>query len=437
MKVTNDKTENSQAYLTIEMEPEEMEKSLDGAYKRLVKNAKVPGFRKGKAPRDIFERYVGKASLLEDALNNLVPQAYEDAVKEQELEAIAQPEIEVTQTDPIIFKAVVPLKPSVSLGDYRSIRLKPEKVEVDDSNVDEIMEHLQHQYATWEPVERAVELDDMVIFDVESSAEGETYIDQKGAQFQAVAGQTFPAPGFSEQLTGMKKGEEKEFKLTLPEENIEDKFAGKEAVFKVKVNEIKREVLPELNDAFASEVDVQFKTVGELREKAMSDLKQRAEERVKADFEEKVVDTIVEDSQLEYPPILVHSEIHRIIDQRFQGRQEEVEQYLMSINKTEEDLHEELEPVAEKTVSRSLVLGKVVEEENITVDDSDVQKEIETVAESYGENKESMLKILETPQARETIEQRLITRKALELLTDIAKSPKRRKKKTEKEEDNE
>ena len=437
MKVTNDKTENSQAYLTIEMEPEEVEKSLDSAYKRLVKNARVPGFRKGKAPRDIFERYVGKASLLEDALNNLVPQAYEDAIKEQGLEAIAQPEIEVTQTDPIIFKAVVPLRPTVTLGDYRSIRLKPEKVEVNDSNVDEVIEHLQHQYATWEPVERAVEPDDMVIFDVESSVEDETYIDQKGAQYQAVAGQAFPAPGFPEQLVGVKKGKEKEFKLTLPEENMEEKFAGKEAVFKIKVNEIKQEVLPELNDAFASEVDSQCKTMDELRKKAFSDLKQRAEERVKADFEEKVVDAVVDVSELEYPPVLVHSEIHRIIDQRFQGREQEIEQYLASINKTEEDLHEELEPVAEKTVNRSLVLGKIVEEENITVDDSEVQKEIETVAESYGDNKESMLRILETPQARETIEQRLITRKALELLTDIAKSPKRRKKKTEKEENNE
>ncbi|MFC1900014.1 trigger factor [Chloroflexota bacterium] len=437
MKVTNDKTENSQAYLTIEMEPEEVEKSLDSAYKKLVKNARVPGFRKGKAPRDIFERYVGKESLLEEAINNLVPQAYEDALKEQELEAIAQPEIELSQTEPLIFTAVVPLKPSVTLGNYHSINIKPDKVEVNDSNVDEVIEQLRHQYATWEPAERAVELDDMVTFDVESSVEDETYISQKGAQYQVVSGQAFPAPGFPEQLVGIAKGEEKEIKLTLPEENMDEKYAGKEAVFKITVNEIKQEVLPELTDAFAAEVDAEFKTMKALRERAMSDLKQRAEERVKADFEEKVVDAVIDVSKLEYPPILVHSEIHRIIDQRFQGRQQEIEQYLMSINKTEEDLHEELEPVAEKTVSRSLVLGKVMEEEDIKVEDDEIQKEIETIAEGSGDNKESMLKILDTPQARETIEQRLITRKTLELLTDIAKSTKRKKKKTDKEEKDE
>ncbi len=434
MRVTNEKTENSQAYLTIEMEPEEVEKSLDSSYRRLVKSARVPGFRKGKAPRGILERYIGKESLLEDALNSLLPQAYEDAVKEQEIEAIAQPQIEVTQAEPLIFKAVVPLKPTVKLGDYHTIKLEPEKAEVTDSNVNEVLENLQHQYATWEPVEGAVDFGNMVVFDVESTVEDKTFINQKGAQYQVIAGQAFPAPGFPEQLVGMKNGEEKEFKLQLPEDSPETELAGKEASFKLKLSEIKQEILPELNNAFAAQVDPEFKTVKALRERALSDLKQRAEENVKLEFEERVLDALVEISELEFPPVLVEAEAHRLLNQRFQGGQEEMETYLQSINKTEEELHEELHPLASKRVGRSLALGRLIEEEKIAVETSEVDDEIENMAKNAGENKESLLKVFNNPQARETIEQRLVSRKAIEFLTGIAAGSKKTKK-TKKEEE--
>jgi len=440
MKVTRDKTEDSQAYLTIEMEPEEVEKSLDESYRRLVKTARIPGFRKGKAPRDIFERYIGRESLLEDTLNSLVPRAYEDAIKEQDLEAIAQPQIEVTKVEPVVFTAVVPLKPTVKLGDYHSIRMEPEKVEVNGSNVEEVLENLRHQYATWEPVERAVDFGDMIAFDVESSVGDKPYINQKGAQYQVIKDQAFPAPGFAEQLVGMSSGEEKEFTIQLSEDAVEEDIAGKEAFFKIKLNEIKQEILPELNDDFAAQVDPEFKTLDELRERALSDLTQRAEERVKQEFEEKLLDALVEISELEFPPVLVDAEIHRMMDQRFQGQQQQLEQYLQSINKTEEEVHEELHPLASTRVSRSLALGKIIEEEKIEVDSSEIDAEIQTIAENAGENKDSLLRIFETPQARETIEQRLVSRKAMQLLTDIAKDSKSQNKTetiVEKEETNE
>ncbi|HLB28359.1 MAG TPA: trigger factor family protein, partial [Dehalococcoidales bacterium] len=167
MKATKEKVENHQAYLTIEIEPAEMEKSLEGAYRRMVQKARIPGFRKGKAPRAIFERYVGKDSLFEDAIDHLVPDIYEQALKEQELEAIAQPKIEITQTEPVIMKAVVPLKPTIKLGDYKTIKVAREEVEVTEKNVDAVVEQLRHQHATWEPVERAVEHDDLIVMDIE------------------------------------------------------------------------------------------------------------------------------------------------------------------------------------------------------------------------------------------------------------------------------
>lgn len=424
MKVTNEKTENSQTFLTIEMEPAEVEESLEKAYYRLVQRTKIPGFRKGKAPRVILERYIGKESLVEDALNNLVPQAYEKAIKEQEIEAIAQPQIEIAQTDPVVFKAVVPLKPKVQLGDYQHIQVTPEPVAVTESDVSDVIEQLRHQHATWEPVERPVDFGDLVVLDIESNIEDKPFINQKGAQYQVLHDLPFPVSGFAEQLAGMKKDEEKEFKLQFPSDYPGSELAGKEPSFKVRVAEVKQEILPELSDEFAREVNPELTTLDSLRERASSDLKLRAEEKVRIDFEERVIDAVVELSAVEFPPILVEAEIDRMLNQRFQRGNQELEEYLSSINKTEKEFHEELHPLATKRVNRSLVLGKVVEEEKIEVSESDIDIEIENMTKSATEKKEALEKVLNSPQARESIKQILITRKTVGRLVEIAKDSK-------------
>ncbi len=424
MKVINEKIENSQAFLTIEMEPAEVEESLEGSYHRLVKKAKIPGFRQGKAPRVILERYIGRESLLEDALNSLVPQACEKAIKEQEIEAIAQPQIEVTQTEPLVFKAIVPLKPKVKLGDYQHIQVTPERVRVTKSNVSEVIEQLRHQHATWDPVERAVGFGDLVVFDIESSIEDKPFINQKGAQYQVLRDLSFPAPGFAEQLVGMNRDEEKEFKLQLPSDYPRSELVGKEPWFKVKVTEIKQEILPELNDEFATEINPDFKTLDLLRKEVSSELKLRAEEKARMDFEERVIDAVVGLTELEFPPILVEVEINRVLSQRFQRGNQELEEYLRNIKKTEEELREELRPLATKRTTRSLVLGKIVEEEKIEASASEIDTEIANIKKSATENKEELEKVLNTPQARESIEQTLITRKTIQQLVEIAKGSK-------------
>jgi len=420
VKVTKEKTENSQVFLSIEMEPAEIEESLEMSYNRLVKKTNIPGFRKGKAPRAILERYIGKESLFEEALNNLVPQACEKAIKEQEIEAIAQPQIEIAQTDPVVFKAIVPLKPKVKLGDYQHIQVTPERVKVTKSDVSEAIEQLRRQHATWEPVERPVDFGDLVVLDIESNIEDKPFINQKGAQYQVLHDLSFPATGFAEQLAGMKRDEEKEFKLQFPSDYARGELAGKEPWFKVKVSEIKQEILPELNDEFAREINPDFKTLDLLRKEVSSDLKLRAEEKARIDFEEHVIDAVVELTELEFPPILVEVEINRILNQRFQRGNQELEEYLGSINKTEEELREELRPLATKGVTRSLVLGKVAEEEKIEVSDSEINTEIENLTKSATENKDELEKVLNTPRARESIGQTLITRKTLQRLVEIA-----------------
>ena len=437
MKVTREKTENCQAFLTVEMEPDEIEESLEKSYYRLVKKTDIPGFRKGKTPRAILERYIGKEGLLEDALNSLLPEAYGKAVKEQKIEAFAQPHIEIAQTDPVIFKVAVPLTPTIKLGDYHHIQVTPEPVELTEDDVNAAIEQLRHQHATWEPVERPVDFGDLVVLDIESNIEDKPFINQKGAQYQVLRELPFPALGFAEQLEGMKRDEEKEFKLQLPSDYPRSELAGKEPSFKVRVTEIKQERLPELNDEFAKEISPDFKSLDLLREKVSTDLRFRAEEKARVDFEERVIEAVVNITELEFPPILVEMEIDRFINQqlrRWQMGGKGLEEYLSSINKTEEELRQELHPLATKRVAQSLTLGKIAEEEKLEISDSEISAEIENMTKSATENKDELNKFLNTPQAHKSIEQVLITRKTIQRLVEIAKGSDKNIKKTEKEE---
>ena len=423
MKVTNEKTENRQAFLTVEMEPAEVEKSLEEAYRRLVKRANIPGFRKGKAPRDVIERYLGRDSLLEDALNKLVPEACEQAIKEQEIEAIAHPQIEITQTEPLIFKATVPLTPQIELGDYHQVRLEPEPVSVDEEKVDQVLEQLRHQQAIWEPVERPLDFSDLVILDVESHIEDKPFISQKGVQYQVHRDSSAPAPGFAEQLLGMKKGEAKEFNIEYPPDYPRAELAGKEARFKVKIGEIKQEKLPDLNNELAREVDPKFKTLASLRKQVSADLQRNAERKARLDFEDRVIEAVTDTAQVEFPPILVELEIDQLIAQRLRSWQmdwDALGEYLNRINKTEEELREELRPLATKRVSRSLALGKIAATEKIRVTDAEIDTEIKNMLKGDIKDRDKLEKQLNTPQSRESIGQILFTRKTIRRLVAIA-----------------
>ena len=437
MKVTREKTEDCQAFLTIEMESVEIEESLDASYRRLAGRTRVPGFRKGKAPREVLERYLGKESVLDDALNHLLPQAYDKAIKEQEIDPIAHPHVELTQTDPVIFKAVVPLPPVVEFDDYHNIKVEPEKVEKTEDNVSAVIEELRHQHAVWEPVERPADFGDLVVLNVESTLEDKPFINQQGAQYQAFRDSPSPAPGFAEQLAGMKKGEDKEFKLKFPADYSRSELADKEASFKVGVVEIKQEKLPEVDDEFAKQVDPEFTTLDSLREQVSTNLRLHAEERARTEFEERTIDAVVDLAKVDFPPVLVETEIERLISdqtRRMQISGGGLEEYLKSVNKTEEQLREELQPLATKRITRGLVLGKVAEEEKIEVSDSEIDAEIENMVGRATENKEGIQKFLDTERSRESIKQMLMTRKTMDRLTEIARSVDTAKTKTRRKE---
>jgi trigger factor len=427
MKVTREKEEERQVFLRIELEKAEVDKALEQAYRRLVKQVKIPGFRQGKAPREVLERHVGKDGLLEDALNSLLPEVYEQALKEEKIEAIANPQIEVVQNEPVVFTAVVPLKPSVEIGDYKSIKLKPEKAEVTKEEVDKVIEQIRHQHGNWEPAERPVAFEDLVVMDVEARVEETPFINQQGAQYQVMPNQPLPTPEFADQLIGMKVGEEKEFKLTLPEGYSQPELSGKEASFKVKINEVKQQQLPKLDKDFAKLVSPDLKTMAALRQRLIKNLTIQAEQRAKEDYQEKVLDAVVDLSQVEFPPVLVDSELERLMEQQARWMQEsglDLEGYLSRIDKTEEELREELRPVAAKRVTRSLVLGRVAEAEKIEVTDDEINADLEKLVQG-AENKTDMKERVASPQIRDSMEQVLTTQKTVERLMEIAKGSKK------------
>jgi trigger factor len=426
LKVTKEKVENSQAFLTIEMEPADMEEGMQDAYRHLVQKTNVPGFRKGKAPRAMLERTVGKGRMLEEAIDHIVPKAYEKALKEQEIEPYAQPSVEITQPEPLIFKAVVPLKPTVELGDYKGIRMTPEVDEIKEENINSVIEELRHQNATWEPVDRPLDDNDMAIIDIFGQTDEKPFIRKLGAQYQVLKDAITPAPGFVEQVKGMKKEEVKEFTLTFPADYPSTELAGKEGHFKVTLHEIKEEKMPELNDEFASQVSAEFKTVEDLRNEVVKSLNLRAEERARMAFEEKIITTAVEQSKIEYPPILVDLEINRLINDQARQLQysgQGMDEYLQSINKTPEQLQEDLRPIATRNVTASLVLTQIAEEEKIEATEEDINNGINNMVKGLQSDKtEEMRKLLDTPQNRTSMKQTLKTRKTIERLADIAKN---------------
>ena len=274
MKITTEKTENCQLTLNIDVEGSELEESLNEAYHRLVKDVSVPGFRRGKAPRAILEQHLGKGALLEEALEHLVPRLYRQAVESEKIDAIDQPQIDIIQTDPVIFKAVIPLRPVVKLGNYRDLRLQAEPAEVSDEEVETAIKRLQQEHGTWVPVDRSVQFDDLITLDIEAGVEGTPILKHKDMVFEVMKDLPYPLPGFSEGLKGMEKNKEKTFSLLMPSDHRIDEFAGKECLCKALVTEVKEMNSQQLDDDFAKSIG--YEDLASMREQINADLRAKA-----------------------------------------------------------------------------------------------------------------------------------------------------------------
>jgi trigger factor len=419
MKVTTERIEGSRVVLNVETDKDEMDKSMEKAYRRLAAKTAVPGFRKGKAPRPMLERYLGREALVEEAVNLLLMESYDKALEEQKVAAIARPQVEVIQVEPLSFKATVPVRPTVELGDYHEIKLIPEPVVVTDDEVNEALERLRNMQATWEPVEREAKPDDLLNIDVEGTVDGKVVISEKGGWYPLSLGPSSSIPGFSEQLVGAKKGEEKTFVLKLSQDFKE--MAEKECNFKVVVNDIKQKNLPDLDDEYAKSLGRGVETLDALRAKISSDIKSEKERVARARLEAKAIDALVAISRLEYPDILVENEIDRLVDERKQylGEKDSLENYLKNAKKTEEEFRNELKPMAEAFIKSSLVVEKLGGLEKIEVGDSEVEAAVERVIQGAN-NDERVRQLFSSASGRESLRRNINIQKTIDRLVDIA-----------------
>ena len=439
MKITDQKTEERQELLTIEIEPSEVEEAKEKAFQRISKDVEVPGFRKGKAPKSVLEQHIGKDKLFEEALNIMVPKACSDAINEKDIKPIAEPSIKLTKEDPVTIEVKVPLEPIIKLGDYKSIRIDYKPVEIQKEEVDKALEDLQHNRAAYEPVDRPADLKDLLVIDINAVTDGETILDQKGTNYYLVSDLSYPAPGFPEELIGMKKDDEKEFTLKLSKNFHKREFAEKDAIFKVKVNEIKEERLPELTDEFAKSLGADIESMDMLKERIENNMKSSADEKARSVYEEQLMDTLIEKSELEFPPVMVEMEINNLVSQYMQQLQmgaRDKEHYQKMLERIPQDeMRKEYRPVAIKRVSASLALHKVAEEEKVEVTDADIDAEIEKMTQNSGDKKEEQKQFFNNPQNRNYIKQMLTTQKTVQLLIDIAKGSAGKETKPEKEEE--
>ncbi|MFQ5880764.1 MAG: trigger factor, partial [Dehalococcoidia bacterium] len=400
--------------------PERVEEFLQRAYRRLVQRVNIPGFRKGKAPRVVVERHLGREAFLQEAIDLMVPGVCDAAIREQDLDAIDISDVEVAEREPLVIKARVAMRPTVELGDYRGLRLERPPVAVDEAEADQELEELRHRYAVLEPVERPAQWGDVVRAELRGTADGRPVFDEEDAQFRLQQERVVLVPGLAEKLLGLAMGVAAEFTIALPE-SYPRGLAGKECHCRVVVQEVKEEKLPRLNNAFAREVGEGFPSLQALRQRLQEDLRQQAEAEADARYRDTMVERLVEMAALEYPDVLVEQEIdHLMRDQASSGGQADVERYLRQIGKTGAELRDELRPPAEGRVRRSLVLSKVAEAEGISVEASEVDQEIERMAAAAGPQAEQVRRLFDTPNGRGAIERSLLTRKTLDRLVAIA-----------------
>jgi trigger factor len=402
VRVISEHEESRQLILEVEAEPEEEAKAMEAAARRLAKRLKVPGFRPGKAPREVVESYVGRDNLLEEAVQEFAAEAFPQAIKAREVEPFAPPRVEFTGRGPLAFRATVPLEPEVEAGDYRSVSVSVDPETVSQETVDKALEELAYEQAPYEPSAGPVRMGHLVVMDVEATAEGRQIISQQGAQYLVRAEPPVPVPGFAQQLEGMSPGEEKEFPLLFPDDYPREEFRGKEAAFRVKVAEIKEKHPLPAGDELAKALG--WDNLTALREALEERLRARAEAEARRDLEERVVSEVVGGARVEFSPLLVEREVERLVkEQNIQP---------------DERVLEELRPLATRRLLRSLVLDRVARADGIEVDDEEVAAEVERM--SQGEKGAEVRRFFSSPAASQALREGLRRKKTVARLVAIA-----------------
>lgn len=425
MSLQVEKLEGNMARLTIEASAEDFEQAIEKAYQKSKNKLSIPGFRKGKVPRKMIEQMYGKEIFYEDAANMVIPPTYAKAVDECTEAIVSRPTIDVVQAEagkPFIFTAEVALKPDVTLGKYKGIEVEKADISVTDEEIDEAIEKERENNArTISVTDRAVRDGDMTVLDFEGFVDGEAFEGGKSENYPLTIGSDTFIPGFEEQLIGAEIDKEVEINVTFPEDYQESTLAGKPAVFKCTIREIKQKELPELDDEFASEVS-EFDTLAEYREDVKATLTKEKEDEARAVKEEKLIEQIVEDAQMDIPEAMLETQQNSMAEdfaQRIQMQGISIEQYYQFTGLTKAALLEQLKPQAEQKIKSRLVLEAVAKAEGIETSDEEYNEEIKKMAEAYQMTEEKLTGIINEYERR-SIREDISIRKALDFVVENA-----------------
>ncbi|MFF0827384.1 trigger factor [Brevibacillus sp. NPDC003359] len=422
-----EKVENNQGVLTIEVDATQVDEALDQAFKKVVQKVQVPGFRKGKVPRKMFESRFGVESLYQDALDILLPTAYGQAVREAGIEPVDRPEVDVTQMEQgknLIFKATVTVKPEVKLGDYKGLSIEEKDFSVTEESVDAELKRMQERHAELVAVEEgAAQTGDIAIIDFEGFQDGVAFEGGKAEDYSLELGSGTFIAGFEEQLAGLNIGEEKEITVTFPEEYHSPNLAGKEAVFQVKLNSLKRKNMPALDDEFAKDVS-EFDTLEELK----ADTKKKLEEKTAQEKDQYVREQLVlkaaESAEIDLPAVMVEHELDQMVNefgQRLQYQGMTLELYYQFSGMDESQLRDQLRADATSRVRTSLTLEAIGKAENIEATEEDVNAELDKLAGVYGRPADELRKIFSAQDGMVALYRDVQTRKTVDLLVAESK----------------
>lgn len=438
-----EKDQGNEGVLTIEVDSERFDSALDQAFKKVVKEVNIPGFRKGKVPRKIFEQRFGVEALYQDAVDLILPEAYNNAVEETGIEPVDQPEVDIEQIEkgkPLIFKATVTVKPEVKLGEYKGLEVEEQDVTVTDEEVEEEIIRLQENQAELVIVEdEEAKEGDTVVIDFDGSIDGEAFDGGKSENFTLELGSGTFIPGFEEQLIGEKAGAEKEVNVTFPEDYHAEELAGKEAVFKVKVHDVKRKELPELDNEFAKDVDDEVETLDELRAKLKTKLEEEKKHQAEHVKQDTVVQKAAENAEMDLPEVMIKNETDRMVqefEQRLQMQGITLDMYYQFSGQDEDALREQMKNDAELRVRSNLTLEAIRDAEQIEATDEEAEEEINKMAEMYNMETDQIKQMLELQGGIDAVKRDVTMRKTIEFLVEQSKEvPKAETEKAEAKEE--
>ncbi|WP_156291214.1 trigger factor [Oceanobacillus salinisoli] len=422
-----EKQEGNKGVLTFEVPAEEFDKALDQAFKKVVKDVQIPGFRKGKIPRPIFEKRFGVEALYQDAVDIALPDAYRKAIDETDIFPIAQPEIDIEQIEKgkdLIFTANVEVKPEVTLGEYKGLEVEEQSVEVTDEDVEEEINRLRDRHAELVVKEEGeIEEGDTAVIDFEGFLDGEAFEGGKGENHSLEIGSGQFIPGFEEQLVGKKAGDDTEVKVTFPEDYHSEELAGKEATFKVKIHEVKYKELPELDDEFAKDVDDEAETLDGLKKKKREQLEEERKQNADNEKRQQLIEKASENAEIDVPEAMVETELDQMVrefEQNLQMQGMTMEMYSQFSGQDEDALKEQMKDDAEKRVKTNLTLEAIAKEENLEVSEEDVNEELEKMASMYGIEAQQLIPML--GGNTDTIKNDILMRKAIDFLVEQSKA---------------